>query len=343
MSEEPRLDLKIGIDGAACPAANTLKKRTLVADDRGDTSGRAAGQPAILFGKRQNLGTIVHSHDPSVERGAECGSFSALSTAFYPHDRSGMVRHNIRMKYDKLLSEIESRLEAIDLSERKACLKAGLKVDSVRQIKRGYAPKIATLNQLAPVLGIPPSVLIDLAGIPNTENLTSTALRLRHINVIGAVQAGIYRDAIEWPQEDQYPLTVPADPRFPGVNAFALLVRGESMNRYYPDGSHVVCVKYADIARPPRSGERVICVRASASGEFEATIKEYQVDEKGRHVLWPRSDSPEFQQPFILDNVTVTDGDAASAFAGHFADDGGQPPLHIFALVIQSVRTEPVG
>ena len=41
------------------------------------------------------------------------------------------------MSQDLLLQRIEARLKATGLSERKACLKAGLKVDAIRTIRRG--------------------------------------------------------------------------------------------------------------------------------------------------------------------------------------------------------------
>lgn len=251
------------------------------------------------------------------------------------------------MDHEPLLQRISERLKALGLSERKACLNAGLHVDTIRRIRqRGQAPRADALAKLAHALKVPSSYLLE-AAVNFEPPPTAHSIKLAKVFVRGFVQAGVWQEATEWPSSDWYPLSVPLDTRFPDTPLFALQVRGDSMNRLYPDGSHVVCVRYADIGRGPRPGERVVCVRGSATGEFEATVKEYQIDDKGRHVLWPRSDAPEFQQPFVLDgdlvSVTTTDDDIPQVvYAGHFADDGGQPPLSIAALVIQSVRLEPV-
>ncbi len=65
------------------------------------------------------------------------------------------------MSQDLLLQRIEARLKATGLSERKACLKAGLKVDAIRTIRRGNHPRAATLRALAGVLGVSASYLLD--------------------------------------------------------------------------------------------------------------------------------------------------------------------------------------
>jgi len=65
------------------------------------------------------------------------------------------------MSQDLLLQRIEARLKATGLSERKACLKAGLKVDAIRTIRRGNHPRASTLRALAAVLGVTASYLLD--------------------------------------------------------------------------------------------------------------------------------------------------------------------------------------
>ncbi|MDE3023725.1 MAG: S24 family peptidase [Pseudomonadota bacterium] len=56
-----------------------------------------------------------------------------------------------------ILGRLEARITELGISERKACLLAGLKVDSVRQIRRGFAPKVATLLALSKALEVPVS------------------------------------------------------------------------------------------------------------------------------------------------------------------------------------------
>ena len=71
------------------------------------------------------------------------------------------MRNYRRMSQDLLLQRIEARLKATGLSERKACLKAGLKVDAIRTIRRGNHPRASTLRALAGVLGVSASYLLD--------------------------------------------------------------------------------------------------------------------------------------------------------------------------------------
>jgi len=59
--------------------------------------------------------------------------------------------------------------------------------------------------------------------------------------VVGVVQAGDWREVIDWPPEEQYPVMTPVN-GFHETDLFALEVRGNSINLAYPDGSIVVCV-----------------------------------------------------------------------------------------------------
>jgi hypothetical protein len=117
------------------------------------------------------------------------------------------------------------------------------------------------------------------------------------------------------------------------------------MNRLYPNGSVIVCVRFADIGRGPSPGERVVCLRRSADGQFEATVKEFDQDTNGRRLLWPRSDHPDFQAPLLLPAgpLPISHGYEpypGTAHAGGIEDAAGLQDLLISGLVIQSVRSE---
>lgn len=91
------------------------------------------------------------------------------------------LRNNHRMSQELLLQRIESRLKATGLSERKACLKAGLKVDAIRTIRRGNHPRASTLRALAGVLGVSASYLLDASEdgpVPTTA--VSGGARVSH-------------------------------------------------------------------------------------------------------------------------------------------------------------------
>jgi hypothetical protein len=122
------------------------------------------------------------------------------------------------------------------------------------------------------------------------------------IRVIGAVQAGSWRAALEWPQEDQYETPVRLDPRFAGLTVIALEVRGPSMNEVFPHGTIVICVPFIELGRGPIHGERVV-VQRFRGGEVEASIKEYRLGSDAVQRLWPLSDHPDHQAPLRLDRL----------------------------------------
>lgn len=251
------------------------------------------------------------------------------------------------MAQEELLRRIEERLAAVKLSERKALLKADIGLDFIRDIRRrGHSPAAAKLARLAQVLGVPPGYLYQAVEETAPQPRLQPNEALVDLYVKGFVQAGMYREAIEWPPVDWFTIRVPRNDRFPGAEQFGLEVRGSSMDRLFPAGTIVVVVRYMDIGRLPVNGERVIAMRRTpGSTELEATIKEYEVTPAGLHVLWPRSTDPEFQQPFVLakPEVEISDefgGDLIPAQSAWLEADGFE--VQIGALVIGSYRPEPV-
>jgi SOS-response transcriptional repressor LexA len=112
--------------------------------------------------------------------------------------------------------------------------------------------------------------------------------------VAGHVEAGEWREAIEWDRSLQYPVDVPVPLRFRG-KAKALEVRGRSMDLVYAPGSIVMWVELMDF-RAPRDGDRVIVYAYRDDDTIEATVKELRIDGTDRW-LWPRSTDPGLQQP----------------------------------------------
>lgn len=245
------------------------------------------------------------------------------------------------MGQDELLRRIGERLKAVKLSERKALMKAGIGLDFVRDIRRrGHSPKVDKLAALARATQTPLSYFTEVAE-PDPPPST---FALSKVTVRGSVQAGVWREAMEWMPDEWFAVTVPADPRYPDIERFGLIVRGTSMDRLYPDGTIILAVRFADLGRGPSSGERVVVLRRDKqSGEYEATLKEYVVDGSGRHVLWPRSSDPEFQTPIVLagplSEVTGDEVIPAVASAGNL-HDSGEPDVMIAALVVGSYRPE---
>ncbi|UXO93971.1 hypothetical protein Pan3_49 [Pseudanabaena phage Pan3] len=118
--------------------------------------------------------------------------------------------------------------------------------------------------------------------------------------VSGSVEAGAFREAIEWDRSLWFPVDVPVPARFQG-KAKALQVRGNSMNVDYPDGSIAIWVDCLDF-RLPRHGDDVLVVSKARDDGWESTLKELRIDDQGRRWLWPRSHDPLHQQPIDVAN-----------------------------------------
>jgi SOS-response transcriptional repressor LexA len=117
--------------------------------------------------------------------------------------------------------------------------------------------------------------------------------------VVGLVEAGAFREAVEWDQSLWYAVDVPVPDRF-RRQAKALEVRGTSMNLEYPEGSIVVWVDQLDF-RPAVNGDHVIVYSYAPDDAIEATVKELRVVE-GKRWLWPRSSDPAHQAPVEAEN-----------------------------------------
>lgn len=92
--------------------------------------------------------------------------------------------------------------------------------------------------------------------------------------VAGHVQAGDFREAVEWEQNEWYMVDVPVPSRFRKV-AKALEVRGNSMNLEFRQGSVVIWVPVLE-ARHPIDGDFVIVYSHCYDGTVEATVKQYR-------------------------------------------------------------------
>jgi hypothetical protein len=120
------------------------------------------------------------------------------------------------------------------------------------------------------------------------------------VMVSGYVEAGAFREAVEWERWRWYSVDVPIPERF-RRKAKALEVRGYSMDLELGPGAVAIWVDVLDY-RPPRAEDLVIVYATSADGMIEATVKELRIDDEGKRWLWPKSSKPEHQQPIDTDN-----------------------------------------
>ncbi|MBF0858190.1 S24 family peptidase [Gluconobacter sp. LMG 31484] len=165
-------------------------------------------------------------------------------------------------------------------------------------------------------------------GAPAAKALLSP-IHTTQIEVRGDVQAGVWREAIEWPAVDWYAITVPIDTAYQGFHRYGLKVCGQSMNKVFPEGSVVVVINFGDLGRLPKTGDFVVAVqRCSKTDQYEATVKAVQIRDDGTVILWPQSWDPAFQTPVVL--PPQNGGDSA-----------GTPDVMIQALVVGSYQPNP--
>jgi transcriptional regulator with XRE-family HTH domain len=124
------------------------------------------------------------------------------------------------------------------------------------------------------------------------------------VEVVGEVQAGAFRRALEYPEDERYLLPIGGIEGYEDKLLYALKVVGPSMNRVYPDGSHVIVVRAIDAE--VEENDRVV-VHVRDGDLYEATLKQVRVEPDGRIGLYPESDHPDHQAPIFL-SVEDQDG-----------------------------------
>lgn len=188
------------------------------------------------------------------------------------------------------LKAIANRIKRFRLSTGMTQKELGDKIDahqtSVSRWERGKeAPGGLALKRLATAL-----------GVSEREILGSNKPAGRRVRFAGELAAGDWRESLE----DDSHTTVSGDnlpPHLDNVAVQAFRVRGDSMNKVYPDGSIVYVAPIHELPGAPKSGQMVAVQRRDSHGLYEATLKEYVIDNDGKKWLWPRSDSPLHQAP----------------------------------------------
>ena len=180
------------------------------------------------------------------------------------------------------LDELAALRKKRGLSQAKLAELVGVEQPTIQRWEKGKRePSLNDLTTLADALGTTPGAIID--G-------TAAAAIGPRLWVKGIVAAGVWQPAIERPQDEWQEFTGRSDVNAQTKHRFGLLIKGDSMNELYPEGTIIECVSvfgHAEIA----PGKRVVIVRENIKGEYEATVKEL-AEQDG--VLWarPRSYNP---------------------------------------------------
>lgn len=220
-----------------------------------------------------------------------------------------------RLRNAKRMSTIPQRVKVLreraGLSMEEAAVAGGWKGASSYQryedeelFTRAYLPLGVAEKLIQAFAGrgnpqIRPQEIMALTHLPGVPFVNSVPLG-RGVRIIGVVEAGVWREAFELPPEEQQTYPCPALPGYENVEVFGLQVKGPSMNKLYPDGSVVLCVRVPDVE--PRAGD-IVVVSAKRGDLLEATLKELRVDKKGKTSLWPQSTDPKYQKPIYPEMV----------------------------------------
>lgn len=213
---------------------------------------------------------------------------------------------------------IRARREELKLSQQDLIEKvrrAGAKISqqALSQIEDGTTRRSRYIPEIALALNTTERWILTGKGLKDVPAGTLLVpVPLGQVMVVGAVQAGVFREALQWPEDDWKSAPVSALNAWKHLPQFGLDVRGPSMNRIYPDGSTVICVNWWDagLENGQLSGKRVVVLRRDPDGGgVEATVKEIHIDEFGVFWLWPKSTDPNYQTPWRVESLTPKSDD----------------------------------
>lgn len=118
--------------------------------------------------------------------------------------------------------------------------------------------------------------------------------RIPIVRVSGFLEAGNWRESIDLPFDFQKEVPVPLEIDIDDRLVYAAEVRGDSMNRLYPDGTILILERRIDGPRDVIPGRHYHVERCDTHGMREHTIKMADVASDGSIWLVPQSSDPRF-------------------------------------------------
>lgn len=200
---------------------------------------------------------------------------------------------------------VQALRERADISMEDAARAAGWRAKSSWQryedeqlFTKRYLPVEIAERMIRALAGqgspqVTPEDIMALTG-PRVLSYAHSGSGFRQVRVIGLVEAGVWREAVELPSEDQEVFPMPAMAGYENMEVFGLRVSGPSMNKVFPDGSIAYFVRVPDVE--PMVDDMVVVV-AKRGPLYETTLKQMGRDKRGRIALYPRSTDPRFQSP----------------------------------------------
>lgn len=117
--------------------------------------------------------------------------------------------------------------------------------------------------------------------------------------VVGACEAGVWRNATTWPVEQRYLVYFPVVAAYPGPGKYAYEVLDTHANKRFPPGSIIVIAPYEPGALPAHND--YVVVERNRDGVVETTCRIARYIDSDLY-FWPDSSDDRHQLPFNADN-----------------------------------------
>lgn len=184
---------------------------------------------------------------------------------------------------------------------------------------RGFDVEVAV--RYGKAFKVNPGWLLGLDTIDTPAFRIERAPASKKIEIIGAVEAGVWRERSEWPESERYEVEV-GYPVVPNADRFGLVVEGYSMDKVFPPGSELECIRVYRGRQDPQDEDLVIVERRQHDLR-ETTCKRLRKGPAGWE-LHCESTKPEFQTVMPLGEPD----------ADHFGDDG----IDVIGIVVRAFQ-----
>jgi SOS-response transcriptional repressor LexA len=212
---------------------------------------------------------------------------------------------------------IEKRLQSLGKKKSGLADAMGLPPARVTEILKGDRDiAVSELGVLASYLQMHVKDLISAL----TRNDQRLSFDQPLLEVRGRVQAGDWREAVEWPPNERYQVEMATPERFKDRQVFGLVVGGDSMDEVYPPGAVLMCVPLEAYGMPLKTGNRVIVQRQRKNGDYEATVKEYVEDGDMRWLI-ARSKNPIHRAPIVINGADTDSAQILAVVVASYKDE----------------------
>lgn len=227
-----------------------------------------------------------------------------------------------------LAERVQARLDALGLGPIQAAERGDLERTYIRDIIKPNGKKTVTARLMPKLAAVLQTTSAYLNG--ETDDATRAEDRgstsdvrisdrgLMSVPKVGRVEAGEFREVLEFDDSEREFLLEQIDPEFPRARMIAFDVLGDSMNQAdppIPPGSVIMCVDFEDTQLPMTDGMIVVLERTRNSRlTREWSVKEV-VTHDDRTEFHPRSSNQKHEPIVVLDTPGADDGTEVKVLA----------------------------